>query len=138
MATETLLHRWFEEVWNQGRESAIDELMETNSVFHGIADPGSNEVRGREAFKSFYQQYRKAFPDIHFTIEDALIDGDKIAVRCVVRATHTGEGITDSPTNKPVTLTGMVIPRVKDGKLVEGWNNFDFLTLFQQLGMKLV
>jgi steroid delta-isomerase-like uncharacterized protein len=137
MATDTLLHRWFEEVWNQGRESAIDELMDPDAVFHGIVDPGSDEVRGRDAFRSFYQQFRTAFPDIHFTIEDALVEGDKIAVRCVVQATHTGQGITSQPTNKAVTLTGMVFGRVKDGRLVEGWNNFDFLTLYQQLGMKL-
>jgi predicted ester cyclase len=137
LATATLLHRWFEEVWNQGSDRAIDELMDANAAFHGIVYPGSKEVRGRAAFRSFYQQFRAAFPDIHFTIEDALVDGDKIAIRCVVKATHTGPGITPAPTNKAVTLTGMVFAHVKDGKLVEGWNNFDFLALYQQLGMKL-
>ena len=51
-----------------------------------------------------------------------------------MRATHTGEGIGITPTDKPVEFTGMTMVRVKDGKIVEAWNNFDFMAMFQQLG----
>jgi steroid delta-isomerase-like uncharacterized protein len=137
MTTQTLLHRWFEEVWNQGREDSIDELMAEDSVFHGIANVAGSVNNGRAAFKAFYKQFRATFPDIHFTVEDALVDGDKIAVRLVVTATHAGPGITPQPTNRVVTLTGMVFANVRDGKLADGWNNFGFLSLYQQLGMQL-
>jgi predicted ester cyclase len=85
----------------------------------------------------FYRQLRAAFPDMHFSIEDTLVSEDKILVRCVVTASHTGPGITPSPTNKSVNFTGMCLVRVCDGKFVEAWNNFDFLSLYQQPGMQL-
>ncbi len=94
MAGETLLHRWFEEVWNQGNEASIDELMAADAIVHGIVGPDGKEIRGAAAFKPFFHQFRSAFSDIRITIEDCLVDGDKIAVRCMVTATHTGPGLT--------------------------------------------
>jgi predicted ester cyclase len=57
---------------------------------------------------------------------------------CAARnATHTGPGLTTSPTNKAANITGICIARIEDGKIAEGWNNFDFLSMYQQLGMTL-
>lgn len=137
MAYETLLHRWFEEVWNQGRESAIDELTTPDAVTHGLKDASGNDVTGRESFKPLHRQFRTAFPDMHFAIEDSFTVGDKVFVRCRVTANHTGPGLTATPTNRRVDFTGMCLARVKDGCIVEGWNNFDLLTMYRQLGMEL-
>jgi steroid delta-isomerase-like uncharacterized protein len=131
---EKIVRRWFDEVWNNGKESAIDELMADGAVYHGL---GEADIVGPEAFKPFYRQFRTAFPDMHITVEHAMAQGDTAAARCTVTATHTGPGLVDSVTSKPVRFTGMVIARVNDGKVAESWNNFDFLTLYQQLGMKL-
>ena len=57
-----------------------------------------------------------------------------MAARCLVRAKHEGEGLGIAATKSPVEFTGMTIVRVKDGKLVEGWNNFDFMTMNRQIG----
>jgi len=132
---KTLAHRWFNEVWNQGRGEAIDEMFDCDAVAHGLADETGQEIRGPEMFKPFYANFRNAFPDIHITIEDALVDGDKVAVRCLVQATHQGEGIGLAPTNLPVAFTGICIMRTRDGKIIEAWNNFDFMTMYQQLGV---
>jgi predicted ester cyclase len=94
-------------------------------------------MRGPTDFKPFFRQFRAAFPDIRITVEDVLVDGDRIAARCSVTAKHTGPGIMPAPTNKSVSITGMCISRVENGKIAEGWNNFDFLSLYQQLGMQL-
>ena len=134
---DTVLHRWFEEVWNQGNEASIDELMADDAIVHGIVGHDGKEIQGAAAFKPFFHQFRTAFPDIRITIEDALVDGDKVAVRCVVTASHTGPGVMAAPTGKTAHFTGMCIARVKDGKIAEGWNNFDFLSMYQQLGMQL-
>ncbi len=136
-AAETIVRRWFEEVWNQKRESAIDELMADDALVHGIVGPDGNEIRGAAAFKPFFQHFCEAFPDIRITVEDALVDGGKVAARCAVTATHTGPGVMAAPTNKSARFTGMCIVRVENGKIVEGWNNFDFLSMYQQLGMQL-
>jgi steroid delta-isomerase-like uncharacterized protein len=132
---QTLLHRWFDEVWNQRNESAIDALMADDALVHGIAGADGSALRGPAAFRPFFRQFSQAFPDLRITVEDALVDGDKIAVRCSVTATHTGASMLAAPTNRPAHFTGMCIARVRDGKIVEGWNNFDFLSMYRQLGI---
>jgi predicted ester cyclase len=134
-APHNFLHRWFEEVWNKGRIEAIDEMAAPNVIAHGLVDAQGNELVGTEAFKTFWRQFRGAFPDIRVDVEDALVDGNKVMVRCMVRATHCGEGIGIAPTGKPVTFTGMCVARLKDCQMAEAWNNFDFLSLYQQLGI---
>jgi predicted ester cyclase len=131
--TDTFMHRWFEEVWNRGREDAIDEMMVEDTVVHGLQE----QIRGPEAFKPFQRQFRTAFPDMRITVEEVLIDGDMIAARCSVAGTHTGPGLPIAAGGKPANFTGMCIARVKDGKMIEGWNNFDFLSLYQQIGLTL-
>jgi steroid delta-isomerase-like uncharacterized protein len=130
---ETILHRWFEEVWNQGRAEAIDELSDAGLIAHGLVDANGDEIRGVDAFKEFYKGFRGAFPDIQVIVEATLSEGDQIAARCTVKATHTGEGIGLAPRKKPVEFTGMCWVIIKDGKIAEAWNSFDFMTMFQQL-----
>jgi steroid delta-isomerase-like uncharacterized protein len=131
---KTLAHRWFEEVWNKGRADAIDEMMADDAVARGLTDVSGKELRGPTDFKPFFYSFRDAFPDIQVTVEETVSEGDMLAVRCSVRATHAGEGIGLAATNRPVAFTGMCMLRIKDGKIVEAWNNFDFMSMFQQLG----
>ncbi len=133
--TDTILHEWFEQVWNQGRLDAIDRLATPDCIAHGLV--GDKPAHGPDALRGFVQQFRSAFPDIRITIEHALSDGDMMAARCLVTATHTGSGLELAATGKPVTVTGMCMVRVKDGRIAEGWNNFDFLSLYRQLGLSL-
>lgn len=129
----TFVHRWFEEVWNKGRAEAIDEMLACDGVAHGLTDESGKELCGPEGFKPFFESFRKAFPDLEVKVEDTVIEGDKIAARCTIRGTHAGEGIGIAATNRPVEFTGMTIVRLKDGKIAEAWNNFDFMGMFQQL-----
>ena len=129
----TLLHRWFEEVWNQGNVDAIDEMLADDAVINGFNDEKGKALCGCEAFKGLQQMFLPAYPDLKVTIEDSLTAGDKIAVRCHVRATHTGKGLGIEATNKPIDFTGMGIARVKDGKIVEAWNEFDFMKMYSQV-----
>ena len=129
---ETLLHRWFDEVWNQQREDAIDEMMTEDVVIHGLGD---EPIVGRENFKPFFRSFISAFPDIHVTVEDAIEAGDKMSCRCSVRGTHTGEGLGFAPTNKPVEFTGGGLCTVRDGRFSEVWNEFDFMRMNTQMGV---
>jgi steroid delta-isomerase-like uncharacterized protein len=129
-----LVHRWFEEVWNKGREEAIDELFAEDGIAYGLADESGAPIRGTAGFKEFHQRFRGAFPDIVVTIEDTVAEGDKVAARCSVRAVHAGDHLGFAATQKPMEITGMSIVRIRDGKIVEGWNNFDFMSMFRQLG----
>ena len=129
----SLQRRWYEEVWNQGRESAIDELAAPDVIAHGLKDADGNEVVGTEAFKVMFRAFRSALPDMHVEVQALIQQGDLSAARLVVTATHTGEGLGIAATGKRVTFTGMAMGREKDGKLVEAWNNFDFATMYQQM-----
>ncbi|HEY0101831.1 MAG TPA: ester cyclase [Pyrinomonadaceae bacterium] len=131
---KAVVSRWFEEVWNKGREEAIDELFAEDGVAHGLADETGEPLRGASGFKPFFRNFRSAFPDIEVVVEDAIAEGDKVAARCRVRATHAGDSLGFAATQRAIEFTGMTFLRVRDGKIVEAWNNFDFLGLRQQLG----
>jgi predicted ester cyclase len=129
----SILNRWFEEVWNQGREATIDELLDPNVQGHGLIDPQGNEVTGIESFKVFWRVLRTALPDIHIDVLETVTEGNLSVARYVVTGKHTGEGIGKSPTGNPIVFTGMSMARVKDGKFIEVWNNIDFTTMYQQM-----
>src|SRR3954470_229309 len=98
---ETIVHEWFEQVWNQGRVEAIDRLFAKDGIAHGLVDAEGNELRGPAGYKPFFHAFREAFPDIHVDVEDAIVEGDKIAARCVVRGTHLGQGLGIEATRNP-------------------------------------
>ena len=130
----SLIRRWFEEVWNKGREEAIDELFDEKGVAHGLADETGEPLRGTAGFKPFFRRFREAFPEIEVTVEDTVSEGDRVAARCTVRGAHRGDSLGLAATNRPVEFTGISIVRISDGKIVEAWNNFDVMAMFQQLG----
>jgi steroid delta-isomerase-like uncharacterized protein len=134
MNNYTLAHEWFDEVWNKRQAETIDRLLHDEVIAHGLVDEKGEELRGPSAFKNFFQQFTKAFPDIHVEVADAISEGDKIAARCIVTGTHRGDTLGVPGSNKPVRFTGVAILRIKDGKIIEAWNNFDFQTLSQQIG----
>jgi predicted ester cyclase len=134
MADAAFIHRWFEEVWNKKREDAVDEMLAEDGVGHGLTEPDGSEIRGPESFKRLQRSFLSAYPDLRVEVEDTVVEGDKIAARCRVTGAHQGHGIGVAPTNNPVEFTGMLIVRVKDGKIVEAWNQFDFMKMYEQVG----
>src|SRR5229473_2874588 len=131
---KALIRRWFEEVWNKGRAEAIAEMLAADAVVHGLSDDATKPLRGPAGFLPFHTQFREAFPEIKVIVEDAIAEGDKVEARCSVRGKHTGDSLGFEATQAQVEFTGIAIVRVKDGKLVEAWNNFDFMKMYQQLG----
>jgi steroid delta-isomerase-like uncharacterized protein len=131
---ETFIYRWFEEVWNNHSEEAIDKMCAEDIIANGLTDAEGNTVRGVEAFKNLHRAFVSAYPDIKITVEDTISEGDKIAARCKVSAIHAGEGLGVAPTQQPVEFTGMTIVKLKDGKITEAWNEFDFMKMYRQVG----
>ena len=136
MSTESkdLIRRWFEEVWNKGREDAIDEMFAADGVAHGLTEEGDKTMRGPEQFKPFYRAFRSAFPDLEVVVEDTIAEGDKLAARCTVRGKHQSDTLGFAATGLTTDFTGITIVRIERGKIVEAWNNFDFMTMYKQLG----
>ena len=124
------VRRGFEAV-NQKNLAVFEELLTPDVLFH-IA---STTMQGLEAYKQFLSMSITAFPDLHFTIEDMIAEGDTVVVRYTTRGTHQGNFRGIPPTGKQVRGTGMFIDRLVNGKAVEQWFNGDDLGLLQQLGV---
>ena len=131
---KALIRRWFEEVWNKGRAEAVGEMLDVDAVVHGLSDDAANPLRGPAGFMPFHAQFREAFPNIEVRVEDTIAEGDKVAVRCSVRGKHAGDSLGFKATGAQAEFNGLAIVRVKDGKIVEAWNNFDFMRMYKQLG----
>ena len=134
-ANKALIRRWFEEVWNKGRVEAIAEMFAADGVAHGLSDEPGKTMKGPDDFMPFHSIFRGAFPDIEVVVEDTIAEGDLVAARCSVRGRHTGDHLGVAASNAPVKFTGMAIVRIRDGKIVEAWNNFDFLAMNKQIGI---
>jgi len=130
----TLVRRWFDEVWNRGNVDAIDQLLAPGGVLH---DPSMDDVPSltAEVFKAHARAMRHAIPDIHFAVDATIEADDHVAARVTVTGTHTGRGLGIEPTGRAFRVNGMVMARIRDGQFVEGWNHFDLLGLFGQLGV---
>jgi steroid delta-isomerase-like uncharacterized protein len=134
MAAQTaeLSRRIFEDVWNRKNLNAIDDLMSVDYVHHDANTPVANGIDG---YKQFVNHYISAFPDAHFTIHDAFTEGQNEVTRWTVAGTHEGELAGIPPTGRRISVTGISIARIANGKITESWNNWDALGLMQQLGV---
>jgi steroid delta-isomerase-like uncharacterized protein len=127
-------HQWFDRVWNQGLEEAIDEMLTDDIVAHGLVDAQGNTIHDKETFKSYFRGFRGAFPDINVKVESTVAEGDRVVALCRVTATHSGPQLGIAATDQPVEFTGMCMLRIQDGKIAEAWNSFDFLKVFLEIG----
>ena len=130
---KAVVRRWFEEVWNQGREATIDELFPAGGVAHGLGDSEA-DVRGPAQFKPFVANIRGGIPNTRIQVDDILAEGDSVAVRITLKGTHTGRGLGVPPTAREVSIQGIIILRIVDGKIEEAWNSYDQLGLLRQIG----
>jgi predicted ester cyclase len=124
------VHRWFEEVWKKRRTEAIHEMLAPDCIAHGLGD---GTLEGPEAFLPFHAKFLGAFPDLHTTVEDVLVEGDRAAARFTCRGRHPHPDLGVDPTGLPVEFDGIAITRWRDGQIVEGWNVVDFDRMARQL-----
>jgi steroid delta-isomerase-like uncharacterized protein len=130
---KVIVRRVIEEVWNQADLNVVGELVARDYVGHAPLAEG--ETHGPEGFQQYFQEQREAFADIHYTVEDQVAEGDRVATRWSARATHTGEFQGMPATARKGRVDGITIFRVANGCIVECWTNYDSLGLIQQLGL---
>ena len=128
-----LIRRWFDQVWNQGRAEVIDQMSHPQTKGYGQAEHGRQI--DMDEFKKLWSGLRSAFPDIHVTIHDTIEQGEKVAARWTATMTHKGEFLGFAPTGRTATITGISLQRWENGKIMEGWDNWDQLGLLVQLGV---
>jgi steroid delta-isomerase-like uncharacterized protein len=129
---KTIVRRFFEEVYNQGDLALIEELFAPSFGGPKSAHYG---VHGPEAARRGVAAMRDAFPDIRFTVEELVAEGERVVVRVTFRGTHQGSFMGVAPTGRRVTVAGVELARLSGGRIAEEvWHNYDLLGLLEQLG----
>lgn len=126
--------RWYLEIFNENKLDIADAIHTADYTNHDPYAPPGGYGRGPQATKNVVTLYRTAFPNIHFTIEDQVAEGDKVVTRWTARGTNTGSLNGMPPTGGSAVVTGISIERYENGKIAESHVNFDLLGLLQQIG----
>jgi steroid delta-isomerase-like uncharacterized protein len=127
------VRRYFEAmnaVYATGDFALLDGLIAPDYVYH--AETG--DLRGIEGMRELVSAYRAAFPDVRFTVEDLVAEGDRVVVRFTAAGTQRGEFLGIAPTGKAISVSVIDLLRLRDGQIVEDWERFDLLNMLSQLG----
>lgn len=120
-----------DEVANHGNLEVVDTLVDPGYVEHEVPAPG--DPVGREGIKHFFAVLRQAFPDLELTVEDQMVEGDRVVARVRCRGTHRGDFLGVPATGKRVSYEAIDIVRIVDGRVIEHWGVTDTFGLLQQL-----
>jgi len=134
---KAVVRRFIAAIWHQGHPEALEEVIAPTYVHHPshTVGDGGHEVHGPDGVRHMVTAWRSAFPDLHCTLEDLLVDGDTVVARWRCRGTHAGMFRGMAPTGQRVMFTGISIYRIAQGKIVEQWTVEDGVSLYQQLGL---
>lgn len=123
--------RYFDEVINRRRLEVIDELFAPRYREHDPAN--AVDTRGPDGVRAEVAATLRALPDLEETVDDLVVDGDRVAVRWTMRGSHDGMLMDIAPTNRPIEVGGMVIFRFEDGRIAEAWWNWNVHGLLRQV-----
>jgi steroid delta-isomerase-like uncharacterized protein len=135
MATDNLkqlYQEYIEAIWHQRDLAAMDRYFTEDTVDHA-APPG--QAPGLAGLKVTFAMIQEAFPDWHITIEDMIVEGDKLVARMSVTGTHRGPFFGIPATGRRIATSGTHTLRYAGGKLAEHWSHSDDLRMMQQLGV---
>lgn len=122
-----------EELWH-GQMEVAEEIFAPDCSFE-IFDPVTPELgRGPDAARQLVSLYRPGFPDVRFTTEEVIAEGDRVALRWSAEGTHAGDVLGVAPTGRPATASGTDLFRIRDGKIVRYRVHWDALGLLRQIG----
>jgi steroid delta-isomerase-like uncharacterized protein len=122
----------YHDAWNSGDTDALDSIMTPDVVNHS---PLPGQPQGVEGFKQALMMMRSGVPDLAITIDSSVSDGDRVSTRWTGTGHQTGDMMGIPPTGKQVTVSGVDICRISDGRIVEYWQELDTLSMLQQLGV---
>jgi steroid delta-isomerase-like uncharacterized protein len=128
-----LVEQIFQKVFNEGDVASVDKFLAADFVDHEEGAPGQKD--GREGLKATVLMMRTAFPDLKVTIEDVVVEGDKVAARLTMSGTQKGEFMGMPSTGKSFSINAMDLFRIKDGRVTDHWGVSDIMAMGTQLGM---
>ena len=129
---KALVRRLYEEVWINRKLEVINELISPSHALQGPNIFGSSV--GPEAYKRQVSSFLKAYPDLHWTIEDTIAEKDKVVACWTLSGTHKGDFMGVPATNRKVCVGGITIHHIAGGRIMDSHSNWDALGMMQQLG----
>jgi len=132
-----LMRRFVEELWSERRLDVADQIFANDCVTHQLLSgvPAHAVPRGPEVIKEHVASWIASFPDLHFSIEQTLCDGDRVMLQLLVEGTHHGTWLGIPATGKRIHIRMFTVQRVVEGKIVEDWVLVESLGVLQQLGV---
>jgi steroid delta-isomerase-like uncharacterized protein len=130
---KAIVRRLYEDVWNKRKLELVSDLISPSHALHDNNSSGSSV--GPEAYKAQMAVFLAAFPDLRFTVEDTVAEKDKVAASWTISGTHKGEFWGVRPTNKKVSLDGITIHHISNGKIIDSYISSDTVGLMRQLGL---
>jgi steroid delta-isomerase-like uncharacterized protein len=130
---KAIVRRLIEEFWNKGNQSLADQFFAPIYTHHDSSTPDFG--KGPEGERKRSTLYRTAFPDLRLTVEDLIAENEMVTARWSCHGTHKGDLGGIAPTGKQINITGVTVLRFSNGKMVEGYVNWDALGMMQQLGV---
>jgi steroid delta-isomerase-like uncharacterized protein len=135
VSPKEVVRRFYQEAWNERNLQVIDELV---SESHALTSANvSGPAVGPAAYKTQIASFVRGFPDLRFIVEDTICEMDKIVASWTITGTHKGEFLGIAPTHKKVSVPGITIHQIADGKILDSHAAWDRIGLFQQLGIEL-
>jgi predicted ester cyclase len=131
-ANKQLVHRWFDEVWNQGNPATIEELFHPDGKAHGFPEPAAI-LTGPSEFKQAHSLFKEGFSNINVHLDEVIAEGDNVAARWTATVTHTGQSLGFPPTGRTASFSGTSFLHVANGKIAEAWNHMDFTRVVLEL-----
>ncbi len=129
---KSIVRQVYEEVWNKRRLELFDEIISPSHALHDSTLTGASV--GPEAYKRQVTRFVTAFPDLRFTVQDIVGEKEKLAVAWTISGTHKGEYIGIPSTNKKVSVDGITIHHIVNGKIMDSYVSWDALGMMRQLG----
>jgi steroid delta-isomerase-like uncharacterized protein len=132
-----LINRFVEELWNERRLDVADAIFAKDCVTHQLRSgvPADAVPRGPHAIKEHVTSWIASFPDLHFSIEQMLSEGDRVVMQLLMEGTHQGPWLGIPASGNKMQIRMFTVHRVVQGKIVEDWVLVESLGVFQQLGI---
>jgi steroid delta-isomerase-like uncharacterized protein len=135
VSPKEVIRRFYKEAWNERHLEVVDQLV---SPSHALVSPrASGSAVGPAAYKKQIASFITGFPDLRFAVEETICEEDKVVAPWTFTGTHKGEFLGIAPTNKKVSIAGITIHQVADGKILDSQAMWDAISLLHQLGVEL-
>jgi len=127
-----LVKKFYQEVWNERKAQCVEKYL---SPSHALVDPNATDTKtGPEAYKTVLARFLRAFSNLKFEVQEMVSEKDKVVASWMITGVHSGEYNGLAPTNKKITVEGISIHQIADGKIMDTYSVWDTLGLMKKVG----